>query len=72
MSASPVVDRCVCMNVTFEHLIEYARVNQVDFAALQRRFNCGRGCGLCVPYLQHALESGCPAVPLDAVMRTKS
>ena len=61
------VDRCVCFDVTLETMRDYARAHESTFEDLRSRFGCGRGCGLCVPYVQLMLETGRTRFPLDAV-----
>jgi len=58
------VDRCVCFDVSFDRLKRHARETGTDLAGLQERFGCGRGCGLCVPYIQRMLETGETRIPL--------
>ncbi len=52
------VDRCVCFEVRFETLKAYADRHGSDLDALTAHFGCGRGCGLCVPYIRQMLETG--------------
>ncbi len=52
------VDRCVCFDVTFGELEAYARETGCDLDGLSARFGCGRGCGLCIPYIRRMLETG--------------
>ena len=52
------VDRCVCFDVTFGELDAYARETSCDLDGLSARFGCGRGCGLCIPYIRRMLETG--------------
>lgn len=63
------VDRCVCFNVPFTVLKEYAIEHSCGMDGLRDKFGCGRGCALCVPYIQAMLRSGRtsfdPAVPPD-------
>jgi bacterioferritin-associated ferredoxin len=58
------VDRCVCFDVTFRRLKDHADATGADFAELQRTFGCGRGCGLCVPYICRMLRTGETSIPL--------
>ena len=52
------VDRCVCFEVTFTELKAYADEHGCDFGGLAARFGCGRGCGLCIPYIRRMLATG--------------
>lgn len=52
------VDRCVCFDVGFATLKAYARAHRCGLEGLTARFGCGRGCGLCVPYIRRMLETG--------------
>lgn len=58
------VDRCVCFDVSFERLKRHADAAGADFDRLQERFGCGRGCGLCIPYIRRMLETGETSIPL--------
>lgn len=63
------VDRCVCFNVTFARLNAYVESHggsgAVTLEQLQSRFHCGRGCELCVPYIQKMLRTGETSFPLQ-------
>ncbi|MHC4992115.1 MAG: (2Fe-2S)-binding protein [Planctomycetota bacterium] len=61
------VDRCVCHDVTFAQMREYARQERADFDALRRRFGCGSGCGLCVPYVRAMLRTGRTRFPAEGL-----
>jgi bacterioferritin-associated ferredoxin len=50
------IDRCVCMERSFEELKRIAREQRCDFDELRRRTGCGMGCGLCVPYVKAMLR----------------
>ena len=52
------IDRCVCFNRTFAELKTFCDAHQSGLDDLRRQFGCGRGCALCVPYLQAMLETG--------------
>ncbi len=58
------VDRCVCFDVSFARLRAYADEHRCGLEELTARFGCGRGCGLCVPYLKRMLETGQTAFDL--------
>jgi len=59
------VDRCVCHEVTFAQLKAYADANDCGFEQLQARFSCGKGCGLCVPYIHAMLRTGRVSFEVD-------
>lgn len=59
------VDRCVCFDVTFAELQRFAKTRACDLEALRREFHCGRGCGLCIPYIRQMLETGRTVFPVD-------
>lgn len=52
------VDRCICRNVTFKHLIELSKHLGCDVEKLQEATGAGHGCGMCVPYLHVAVQTG--------------
>jgi len=58
------VDRCVCFNVTFATLKAYAERTGADLDGLTARYGCGRGCGLCIPYIRRMLREGRTAFDL--------
>ena len=61
------VNRCVCHNVQFRDLLKLSeRIGRSDLDALQDKTQCGRGCGLCIPYIQVAMRERLARVPLDA------
>jgi bacterioferritin-associated ferredoxin len=58
------VDRCICRNVTFKHLIELSKHLGCDVEKLQEATTAGSGCGMCVPYMYVAVQTGKPRVPV--------
>lgn len=52
------IDRCVCVNVSFEEMLEASRAEGLDRDGLEHRFGCCRGCGLCGPYVRRMLRTG--------------
>jgi len=66
------VDRCVCFDVTFERLHRHAVAHHLDFDELQRRFGCGRGCGLCVPFIRLMLSTGRTQFDLNEAAHTSN
>lgn len=59
------VDRCVCFEVTFDRLKRHADEHGGGYEQLRREFNCGRGCGLCIPYIRRMLRTGETSFPVD-------
>lgn len=51
------VDRCVCMDVTFEEILRLYRQG-LSFEHIQQRTMCGTRCGMCIPYIHVALTTG--------------
>jgi len=54
------VNRCECINKTFEQLKEYP-----DFAAAQSKTGCGLECEGCIPYLKLMFATGETAFEID-------
>ena len=52
------IDRCVCIDTTFEDLARTARDEGLDLPGLSDATGCCRGCALCEPYVAEALRSG--------------
>ena len=53
------IDRCVCHGVTFADVVKWSKATgcrSVDGAA--REFRCTTSCGMCMPYIERALETG--------------
>lgn len=65
------VDRCVCLDITFASLIETARREGLDFAALKARTRCSTGCGLCEPYVKLSLATGKDRWPVMSETQTR-
>ncbi len=61
------VNRCVCMNVKFAAMKQWAseQDKQVTLDDLVQQFDCTKGCGMCKPYIEHMLETGDTEIPLD-------
>ncbi|MDX2116018.1 MAG: hypothetical protein SFZ24_10445 [Planctomycetota bacterium] len=73
MAGPFVVDRCVCVNVTFERLREIARTEGADLEGLKDRTGCCSGCGLCEPYIRLMIRTGCTEfAPLSARERAEA
>ncbi|MFO0828623.1 MAG: (2Fe-2S)-binding protein [Phycisphaerales bacterium] len=52
------IDRCVCMDITFEEIKELAAARGWTFAQVRANTGCGMGCGMCVPYIKETLATG--------------
>lgn len=53
------IDRCVCHDVPFGEVVQWSKstgCRSVDEAA--REFKCTTSCGMCMPYVERALETG--------------
>ena len=61
------VDRCVCFNVTLAELKSWAQRHGCGLEGLRVRFGCGRGCAMCVPYIQAMLATGQTEFAPDSV-----
>lgn len=57
------VNRCVCLNVLFEELLELHEQG-LTFTEIRDRTGCGSGCGSCLPYCRLALATGAASVPI--------
>ncbi len=71
MDPTPV-DRCVCLKVTFAELLRLRAETGAGFEKLQERTGCGRGCGLCVPYVKAALATGRARLPVLSEEKLKA
>lgn len=53
------VNRCICNNVLFADAQDLARrLGCRRVSELQQHSPLGTSCGLCIPYMQRALETG--------------
>jgi bacterioferritin-associated ferredoxin len=73
------VDRCVCFGVTFAEMkahladVDCGKTDRDAVDRLRKRFGCGRGCALCVPYIRAMLVTGRVAfAPDDPALRDKA
>ena len=60
------IDRCVCFDAKFSTLKAYSDDHSANLDALRARFGCGRGCALCLPYINAMLKTGQVEFPTDA------
>ena len=64
-TALPMVTQCICRSITFASARAAAeRSGSHTVEQLQQAIDIASGCGLCIPYLQRALESSADAIPL--------
>ncbi len=68
----PRVDRCICYDVRFTTLLDFARsrdacdnAEEDVLIAIRQTFGCGSGCGLCVPYIRLMLRTGETSLPVQ-------
>jgi len=59
------VERCICFNIPFAELRKYSQEHQCGLEELRKQFGCGRGCGLCIPYINAMLATGQTSFPHD-------
>ena len=53
-----IVDRCVCMELSFAALAKLAQREGLDFEALKAKTGCCTGCRTCEPYVRLMLKTG--------------
>jgi len=58
------VNRCICADVPFTELKKLADTGIRDLEELGRLTNCGKGCGMCIPYIRMMLETGITDLPV--------
>jgi bacterioferritin-associated ferredoxin len=58
------VDRCVCHEVPFAHLLELHRSEGLSLEQLSERTGCCTGCTSCEPYVKIALATGETDLPV--------
>jgi len=58
------VDRCVCFDQPFEKLLALSQEHGWGFEELSEATGCGRGCGMCRPYIRVVLTTGRTSIPL--------
>ena len=52
------IDRCACLDRTFDSLLALAEAEHLSLEQLVRETGAGNGCSLCRPYLREALKTG--------------
>ena len=58
------VNRCICANIPFTELKKLADTGIRELEELGRLTNCGKGCGMCIPYIRVMLASGVTDLPV--------
>lgn len=59
-----MVDRCLCLDLTFIALRRLAVAQRLDFDALRDRTGCCTGCTMCEPYVRVMLRTGRTSLPV--------
>lgn len=59
-----MVDRCVCVDITFEALKQAHLQESLDLEALKQRTGCCSGCNSCEPYVRLMLRTGQTRFPV--------
>jgi len=52
------IDKCYCIDATFESLVAQAKRDNLTLPQLADQAGCGLRCGWCIAYLRRALETG--------------
>ncbi|MDP7029109.1 MAG: (2Fe-2S)-binding protein [Phycisphaerales bacterium] len=61
----PHVDRCICHEVPFQDILDWAADRgETTLADIEDQWGCGGSCGMCRPYLKQVLETGESRIPL--------
>lgn len=58
------VDRCVCLNLSFDELKKLAVDRNLGPDQLRELTGCGGGCGMCVPYIHVMMRTGETNMPV--------
>lgn len=65
-----MVDRCVCINVTFESLRTLREERGLSLEELKEQTGCCSGCAMCEPYIRTMLKTGrtsfAPMTPMES------
>lgn len=62
-----MVDRCICLDVTFARLKQMSEREGLSLEQLKARTGCCTGCTMCEPYVRLMLRTGrTEFVPLTA------
>ena len=53
------IERCVCHDVTFREVVEWSAATGCrNVEGVARELKCTTSCGMCLPYVERALETG--------------
>lgn len=58
------VNRCVCFDVSFVRLKDHIEKHGGGLDEIQRTFLCGKGCGMCIPYIRRMIQTGETSMPV--------
>ena len=65
MHHTVMVEKCVCHDVTFDSLLQWAESRtSTTIDDVRETFGCSSSCGMCRVYIQRALETGETRIPL--------
>ncbi len=59
-----LVDRCVCMDITFAEMLELVEQERLTLQGLMARTGCGTGCTSCRGYVRLVLATGRDRLPV--------
>ncbi len=59
-----MVDRCVCLDITFSTLKRLHKAEGLDLQGLINRTGCCTGCATCEPYVRLTLQTGKTRFPV--------
>lgn len=60
-----MVEKCVCHDVAFTRIAEFAAERgETTEADVHDRFGCGSSCGMCRRYVRRVLETGLTSIEL--------
>jgi bacterioferritin-associated ferredoxin len=60
-----MVEKCVCHDVSFAHLLAWAADrSNTTVDDVRDTFGCSGSCGMCRRYIEQALATGEPRIPL--------
>lgn len=58
-----MINRCICINKTFEEILKISRNNNWNIEKLEKEIKCGTKCKLCKPYIEKCITSGITEFP---------
>ncbi|MCH2136786.1 MAG: (2Fe-2S)-binding protein [Phycisphaerales bacterium] len=60
-----MVEKCICHDVPFTRIVEWAQGRDTPTEAQVREaFGCGSSCGMCRNYIRRVLETGLTSIEL--------